>query len=544
MGSGFFAKTSSWLSCALLLATASAPALAAGQPAALGNLTSSVVAASNPFTDVSVNDWAYRAIVQLHNDGLLEGYPDGYFKGRRSVTRYEIAVMTQRVVDKLESDFSDAQKATKVNSDDIALVRRLLDSYGSDLSEIKKDLATTKAEADSSAAELKRANLHVTIIARPGLSAARSTVVDGFGQTANVGQALYGTTFASQNSLYGKDNGNLRSNGKNSHGTSYETARLGVNGDLSDQLSYEAQLEDNLVYDSTHSNSGSQIFLNTAAVKYKTPTGWHFVAGRYEAKNSPVGLLYEDYFNGLLAGYEHNRYSGEVGYSFNAAANNVQGIYGISRPSQTLFAHGKYVFNDKVAAGVSYSSDLFASGNSGAASAFVLQNGLGQEVAVGQKAQTAASINAEVTVSPKLQLQGEIARHLGKDPVYNQKYLQPNSFWGKAIYGNSAQAMNHNYAEAGYIVSGVNGLSAHNSTFGLGDNYQQFYVGSLDGYHLAYVGAHHYLANNASVGLVYQRYALNSGIVLPAAVGSTNGAGTFLSHDQGQALFLETKLSF
>ena len=38
-------------------------------------------ASATPFSDVPANHWAYQAIQSLAADGLVEGYPDGKFKG-------------------------------------------------------------------------------------------------------------------------------------------------------------------------------------------------------------------------------------------------------------------------------------------------------------------------------------------------------------------------------------------------------------------------------------------------------------------------------
>ena len=132
----------------------------------------------NPFADVPANSWAYQAIDQLHADGLIEGYPDGYFKGNRPLTRYEIAVLTQRVADKLEADLADASKAAKVNSDDIVLVRRLLDTYGADLAEVKQNLARTQHQTEENTKQLERAQIHVGYILRPGEYSQRSVIVN------------------------------------------------------------------------------------------------------------------------------------------------------------------------------------------------------------------------------------------------------------------------------------------------------------------------------------------------------------------------------
>ena len=43
------------------------------------------------FNDVPQGHWAYSALEVLSKDGVLEGYPDGSFKGGETLTRYEMA---------------------------------------------------------------------------------------------------------------------------------------------------------------------------------------------------------------------------------------------------------------------------------------------------------------------------------------------------------------------------------------------------------------------------------------------------------------------
>lgn len=43
------------------------------------------------FNDVPQGHWAYSALEVLSKDGVLEGYPDGSFKGNETLTRYEMA---------------------------------------------------------------------------------------------------------------------------------------------------------------------------------------------------------------------------------------------------------------------------------------------------------------------------------------------------------------------------------------------------------------------------------------------------------------------
>ena len=83
-----------------ILAMAAAAALAAGAS----------VSAANPFSDVSTSDWAYQAVADLSEQGIVEGYPDGTFKGQTSITRYEMAQITARLMAK-EDQYNAEQRA-------------------------------------------------------------------------------------------------------------------------------------------------------------------------------------------------------------------------------------------------------------------------------------------------------------------------------------------------------------------------------------------------------------------------------------------------
>ncbi|MCC3144916.1 S-layer homology domain-containing protein [Halanaerobium sp. Z-7514] len=53
------------------------------------------------FSDVPSDHWAYDAINSLVAAGVVEGYPDGEYKGQESMTRYEMAVMVSRALDNI-----------------------------------------------------------------------------------------------------------------------------------------------------------------------------------------------------------------------------------------------------------------------------------------------------------------------------------------------------------------------------------------------------------------------------------------------------------
>ena len=80
--------------------------------AAVAALTAGVSAyAANPFSDVTADDWAYQAVSDLSAQGVVEGYPDGTFKGERNMTRYELAQIVARLMAK-EDQMNAQQQAT------------------------------------------------------------------------------------------------------------------------------------------------------------------------------------------------------------------------------------------------------------------------------------------------------------------------------------------------------------------------------------------------------------------------------------------------
>ena len=91
--------------------------------AALGRSVS-----ATPFADVPSNSWAYQAIQSLAADGLVEGYPDGKFKGDRLLTRYEMAVIVARVIAKLQ-----ANGAGYASKTDLDKLQKLIDALKDEL---------------------------------------------------------------------------------------------------------------------------------------------------------------------------------------------------------------------------------------------------------------------------------------------------------------------------------------------------------------------------------------------------------------------------
>lgn len=92
------------------------------------------VSAANPFTDVSADDWVYQAVASLSDEGVIDGYPDGTFRGDKHVTRYEIAQIVARLMAK-EDTLNASQKET---------LAKLSSQYANEL----KDLGVRIAELE------------------------------------------------------------------------------------------------------------------------------------------------------------------------------------------------------------------------------------------------------------------------------------------------------------------------------------------------------------------------------------------------------------
>lgn len=82
--------------------------------------------AANPFADVTPDDWAYQAISDLSDQGVVEGYPDGTFKGERNITRYEAAQIIARLL----------AKEDQLNAEQRAALDKLAGEYSDELANL------------------------------------------------------------------------------------------------------------------------------------------------------------------------------------------------------------------------------------------------------------------------------------------------------------------------------------------------------------------------------------------------------------------------
>src|ERR1041385_8025277 len=95
--------------------------------------------------DVPREHWAYSAVEDLASKGLIKGYPpNGDFFGKRTVTRYEMATIIQRVlarVDELLGKKADkGETGGGVQPAQLEEVRKLVSDFKVELTVIGTDL--------------------------------------------------------------------------------------------------------------------------------------------------------------------------------------------------------------------------------------------------------------------------------------------------------------------------------------------------------------------------------------------------------------------
>ena len=88
--------------------------------------------AANPFADVTPQDWAYQAVAQLASQGIVNGYPDGTFKGQNNITRYEMAQMVAKAM----------VRQDRVDAEQNAIINRLANEFSAELNNLGVRVAT------------------------------------------------------------------------------------------------------------------------------------------------------------------------------------------------------------------------------------------------------------------------------------------------------------------------------------------------------------------------------------------------------------------
>lgn len=133
--------------------------------------------AQSPFADVPTDHWAYDAVNSLQQSGIVIGYPDGTFGGKRAMSRYEFATAIARMIpiieeklnvtptagvsqeqfNKLENRVSTLEKMkSPVTAEQFQSLQSLVNEFrdelaaiGVDTDALKRDVAALAARVDT-----------------------------------------------------------------------------------------------------------------------------------------------------------------------------------------------------------------------------------------------------------------------------------------------------------------------------------------------------------------------------------------------------------
>ena len=234
--------------------------------AAVAALTTGVSAyAANPFSDVTPDDWAFQAVSDLSAQGVVEGYPDGSFKGERNMTRYELAQIIARLM----------AKEDQLNAEQQATLDKLAGEYADEL-----------------------ANLGVRV----------ANLEKKVGNISWSGDARM--QYQHHKDLGWKD-GKIQSTNDADDWTG--RMRINVNGQVNDQVTVEGRFLSEMNFKDSESADTSMDKLH---VVYQPTDAFSIDLGRTSAGLSQTGIFMDDdgQYDGIVAAYDNGKFNLSAGY--------------------------------------------------------------------------------------------------------------------------------------------------------------------------------------------------------------------------------------
>ncbi|MBP2655980.1 MAG: S-layer protein [Firmicutes bacterium] len=102
-------------------------------------LSISCTAFAGPFADVPRSHWAYDAVNKLAKDGIVDGYNNGTFLGEKAITRYEMAQIVAKAM----------EKSKKADAEDRALINRLATEFAQELNNLGVRVSALESKVDN-----------------------------------------------------------------------------------------------------------------------------------------------------------------------------------------------------------------------------------------------------------------------------------------------------------------------------------------------------------------------------------------------------------
>ncbi|WP_341529272.1 iron uptake porin [Nostoc sp. UHCC 0302] len=110
------------------------------------------VTSVSELSDVQPTDWAFQALQSLvERYGVIAGYPDGTFKGNRSLSRYEFAAGLNAALNRL-NELIATNTGELVRREDVATLQKLQEQFAPELATLRgrvDNLETRQAEVEA-----------------------------------------------------------------------------------------------------------------------------------------------------------------------------------------------------------------------------------------------------------------------------------------------------------------------------------------------------------------------------------------------------------
>ena len=244
--------------------------------AAVAALTAGVSAyAANPFSDVTADDWAYQAVSDLSAQGVVEGYPDGTFKGERNMTRYELAQIVARLM----------AKEDQLNAEQQATLDKLAGEYADEL-----------------------ANLGVRV--------------------ANLEKKVGNISWSGDARMQYQHN----LDGAKDHKDSWNgRMRINVEGQVNDQVTVNGRFVTNMYFKNApegEDNDDGDTTMDRINAKWTPNDATYVTIGRQGVALDQTGTFWDEdgVFDGVAAGWDNGKVGVEAGYGrFKSAENEAEG---------------------------------------------------------------------------------------------------------------------------------------------------------------------------------------------------------------------------
>ena len=244
--------------------------------AAVAALTAGVSAyAANPFSDVTPDDWAFQAVSDLSVQGVVEGYPDGSFKGERNMTRYELAQIIARLM----------AKEDQLNAEQQATLDKLAGEYADELANLGVRVANLEKKVGN---------------------------ISWSGDARMQYQHNLGETTKHEDSWNGR-------------------MRINVQGQVNDEVTVNGRFVTNMYFKNApegEDNDDGDTTMDRINAKWTPNDATYVTIGRQGVALDQTGTFWDEdgVFDGVAAGWDNGKVGVEAGYGrFKSAENEAEG---------------------------------------------------------------------------------------------------------------------------------------------------------------------------------------------------------------------------